>query len=103
MRACPQTIGAKYRAAVRELETILSPDGLDRGIVSDRDIARARTQIRNYLGGGLIVTETEKEIRFETEASTEEMLLRLTGSGSQAFMVAGAGFGTLQLVFDLAA
>jgi hypothetical protein len=51
----------KYRAAVSELETILSPDGLNRGIVSDRDIARARTQLRNYLGGAIIVTEGKKK------------------------------------------
>jgi hypothetical protein len=44
------------------------------------------------LGGAIIVTETEREIRFQTEASTEEMALRMAGSGSQVFMVAGACF-----------
>ncbi len=40
----------EYRAWVNELETILSPDGLKRGLVSDRDIARARAQLRKRLG-----------------------------------------------------
>jgi len=80
----------EYRAWVNELETILSPDGLKRGLVSDRDIARARAQLRKRLGGNIIVTEVSDEIRFETEASTGEMALRMAGNGSQVFMVAGA-------------
>jgi hypothetical protein len=80
----------EYRAWVNELETILSPDGLKRGLVSDRDIARARAQLRKRLGGNIIVTEAPDEIRFETEASTDEMALRMAGNGSQVFMVAGA-------------
>ena len=82
----------EYRAWVNELETVLSPDGLKRGLVSDRDIARARAQLRKRLGGNIIVTETESEIRFKTEASTEEMALRMAGNGSQVMPVAGAGF-----------
>jgi site-specific DNA recombinase len=82
----------EYRAWVNELETILSPDGLKRGLVSDRDIARARAQLRRRLGGNIIVTEASDEIRFETEASVDEMSLRMAGNGSQVFMVAGAGF-----------
>ena len=87
----------EYRAWVNELETVLSPDGLKRGLVSDRDIARARAQLRKRLGGNIIVTETaiseeEMEIRFVTEASTDEIALRMTGNGSQVIMVAGAGF-----------
>jgi site-specific DNA recombinase len=83
----------EYRAWVSELETILSPDGLKHGLVSDRDIARARAQLKKRLGGNIIVTEASDEIRFETEASTGEMALRMTGNGhAQVFMVAGAGF-----------
>ena len=82
----------EYRAWVNELETVLSPDGLKRGLVSDRDIARARAQLRKRLGGNIIVTEASDEIRFETEASTDEMALRMAGNGSQVFMVAGARF-----------
>ena len=32
------------------------------------------------------------EIRFVTEAGTEEMALRMAGNGSQVMPVAGAGF-----------
>ena len=67
----------------------MSPDGRNRGLVSDRDVARARAQLRKRLGGHIVVTETDKEIRFETEAGAEEMALRMAGSGSQVFMVAG--------------
>jgi len=80
----------EYRAWVNELETVLSPDGLKRGLVSDRDIARARAQLRKRLGGNIIVTETESEIRFKTEASTEVMALRMARNGSQGMPVAGA-------------
>jgi hypothetical protein len=68
----------------------LSPEGLRRGIARDSDIDRARTQLKSHLGGAIIVTETNKEIRFETKAGAEEMALRLAGSGSQVLMVAGA-------------
>jgi hypothetical protein len=84
-------IADAYRAMVNELETVLSPVGLERGTVSDNDIVRARAQLRDYLGD-IVVTETESEIRLQTEASTEEMVLRLAGNGSQVFMVAGASF-----------
>jgi len=82
----------EYRAWVNELETILSPDGMKRGLVSDRDIARARAQLRKRLGGHIIVTEMpdENEIRFVTEASTDEIALRMTSNGSQVIMGAGA-------------
>ncbi len=87
----------EYRAWVNELETILSPDGLKRGLVSDRVIARARAQLRKRLGGNIIVTEMadENEIRFVTEAGIDQMALRMAGNGSnesQVIMVAGAGF-----------
>ena len=77
---------------MNELEAVLSPDGLKRGLVSGRDIDRARAQLRKRLGGNIIVTEASDEIRFETEASTDEMALRMAGNGSQVFFVAGAGF-----------
>ena len=83
-------LAEEYRAWVNELETILSPDGLKRGLVSERNIVRARAQLRTRLGGNIIVTEASDEIRFETEASTDEMALRMAGNGSQVFMVAGA-------------
>ena len=38
------------------------------------------------------MTETPDTIRFETDASAEEMALGIPGSGSQVFMVAGARF-----------
>lgn len=60
--------------------------------MSDRDIARARAQLRKRLGGNIIVTEASDEIRFETEASIDEMSLRMAGNGSQVFMVAGARY-----------
>jgi DNA invertase Pin-like site-specific DNA recombinase len=84
-------IADAYRAMVNELETVLSPAGLERGTVSDNDIARARAQLKGYLGD-IVVMETESEIRFQTETSAEEMALRMAGSGSQVFMVAGARF-----------
>jgi hypothetical protein len=43
----------EYRAWVNELETALSPDGLNRGLVSDRDISRARAQLRRRLGDNI--------------------------------------------------
>lgn len=58
--------------------SLLSPDGM----ATDEDIARARTHLSSYLSVRVVVTETEKEIRFET-ARTEEMVLRAAGSGSQ--------------------
>ena len=85
-------IADEYRARVDELEAILSPDGLHRSLVSDRDIAPARAQLRRRLGGNILVVETESEIRFQTEASAGEMALRMAGNGSQVFMVAGACF-----------
>ena len=85
-------VANEYRTWVRELEIIMSPDGRERGLVSDRDVARARAQLRKHLGGQIVVTETESEVRFQTEVSAEEMALRMVGSGSQVFMVAGAGF-----------
>jgi hypothetical protein len=36
--------------------------------VTDRDIARARAQLKKRLGGHIVVKETPAEIRFETEA-----------------------------------
>ena len=86
---------------MNELEAVLSPDGLKRGLVSDRDIARARAQLRKRLGGNIIVTEASDEIRFETEASTDEMALRMAGNGSQVFMVAGAGFALAAIAAQL--
>jgi hypothetical protein len=43
-------IADAYRAMVNELETVLSPVGLERGTVSDNDIARARAQLRTTSG-----------------------------------------------------
>ena len=85
-------IADEYRAWVGELETIMSPNGLKKGLVTDRDIARARAQLKKRLGGHIIVTETDTEIRFETEVGAEEIALRLGSDGGQVFLVAGAGF-----------
>ena len=85
-------IADEYRAWVQELETILSPSGLKRGLVSDRDTARTRAQPKKRLGGHIIVTETENEIRFETEGSAKEIALRLAQVGGQEILVAGAGW-----------
>ena len=85
-------IADEYRAWVSELETVFPPDGLKIGLVSDRDVARTRAQLKKRLGGHIVVTETASDIRFETEASAEKIALRLASDGGQVFLVAGAGF-----------
>jgi hypothetical protein len=59
----------EYRGSVSELEAVLSPAGLDSGLVSQRDIARSRAAVRRRLGERIVVRETLDEILFETEAA----------------------------------
>lgn len=80
----------EYRGWVSELEAVLSPKGMELGQTTPRDISRARAQLRRRLGGAIVVRETDSEIRFETEASTAEIALKLAISGSQENLVAGA-------------
>jgi hypothetical protein len=85
-------IADEYRAWIDDLETVLSPEGVKQGFTTQRDIARARAQLKQRLGGQIVVRETDTEIRVETEAGTTEIALRLAVSGSQENLVAGAGF-----------
>lgn len=62
-------------------------------MVSQRDIAPARAALRERLGGQIVVRETEDGIRFETEAASTELALRLAAGGSYENLVAGARFG----------
>jgi hypothetical protein len=71
-------------------ELVLKPQQADdTGLCNN--FARARAQLKKRLGGHIIVTEAADGIRFRTEASTDEMALRMALDGSQVFMVAGAG------------
>ncbi len=66
------------------------------------NIDRARAEIRKLVGE-IQVNATPEEIRLEaSEGAVEAALLRAAGE-RQVFMVAGAGFGTLPVVFNLAA
>ena len=60
---------------------VLSPEGIQRGLTTDRDIVRARALLKQRLGGQIVVRETDTEIRFETGARTAEIALKLAASG----------------------
>ena len=53
-------LAGQYRAMVEDLENILPEQ-------RPRDVARARAQIKKFLGGNIIVREAPDEIRLETE------------------------------------
>lgn len=74
-------IAHEYRAWIDDLETVLSPEGVTQGRTTDRDIARARAQLKKRPGGQIVVRGADTEIRFETEARPEEIALRLAASG----------------------
>ena len=65
-----------------DLENVLSPDGIYSGLITLRDMARARAQLKKRLGGHIIVKETPGEIRFETEARAAQMALGLVSGAS---------------------
>ena len=71
---------------------VLSPEGIQRGLTTDRDIVRARALLKQRLGGQIVVRETDTEIRFETGARKAEIALKLAASGLRENLVAGVGF-----------
>ena len=90
-----------YREWIDDLENVVSADGLKNGLVTLRDIARARAQLKDRLGGHIVVTEDDEEIRFETEAGREEVAIRLASGESQVCMVAGGRFTEMEHLYTV--
>ena len=65
-------LAEQYRAKVEDLENVLPEQG-------PRDVARARAQIKKFLGGSIIVKEAPDEIRLETEENRAVALLQAVG------------------------
>lgn len=65
-------LAEQYRAMVEDLENVLPEQG-------PRDVARARAQIKKFLGGSIIVREAPDEIRLETEENGAIALLQAVG------------------------
>jgi DNA invertase Pin-like site-specific DNA recombinase len=76
----------RWRAAVTNLESTL-----EKG-----DVARARTEIRDLLGGDILVIADAKEIRLETKKGTVEGALLRAAVGQQINLVAGARFANFR-------